>query len=145
MILYLDASAAVKRYVAEQGSTDVRQAIAAALAVGMVSIGRVEIVAALAKAVRIRALSASEAEAARQILHAEWVNYVRIRTTEALVTRADSLAWQHGLRGYDAVHLAAALQWQDGLEESVTLATYDHQLWQAGRQSGLAVFPDNLM
>lgn len=144
MILYLDTSAAVKRYVNEQGATDVRQAIASAMVVGMVAIGRVEIVAALAKAVRMRALSAPEAETARQLLHAEWVNYVRIRATEALVTRADSLAWQHGLRGYDAVHLAAALLWQDGLEEVVTLATFDRQLWQAGRQSGLAVFPDNL-
>ena len=57
---------------------------------------------------------------------------------------ADDLAWQYGLRGYDAMHLAAALLWQDGLEESVTLATFDRQLWQAGRQSGLAVFPADL-
>lgn len=120
MILYLDASAAVKRYVAEPGSTDVRQAIAAATVVGMVVIGRVEIVAALAKAVRMQAV------------------------TEALVARADSLAWQHGLQGYDAVHLAATLLWQDGLEESVTLATFDRQLWQAGRQNGLAMFPVDL-
>ena len=141
MILYLDASAAVKRSVAEPGSTEVRQAIATATVVGMVVIGRVEIVAALAKAVRMRALSATEAETARHVLRAEWTDYVRLRTTEALVSRADDLAWQYGLRGYDAVHLAAALLWQDGLEESVTLATFDRQLWQAGRQSGLAMFP----
>lgn len=145
MILYLDASAAVKRYVAEQGSEEVRQAIATATVVGMVVIGRVEIAAALAKAVRMRALSAMEAETARQVLRAEWPDYVRLRTTEALAARADDLAWQYGLRGYDAVHLAAALLWQDGLEESVTLATFDRQLWQAGRQSGLAMFPTDLV
>ena len=125
MILYLDASATVKRYVAEQGSAEVHQAIATATVVGIVVIGHVEIVAALAKAVRMRALSAMEAEAARQVLRAEWPDYVRLRTTEALASRADDLAWQYGLRGYDAVHLAAALLWQDGLEESVTLATFD--------------------
>lgn len=38
MILYLDASAAVKRYVAEQGSAEIRQAIASAIVVGMVII-----------------------------------------------------------------------------------------------------------
>ncbi len=144
MILYLDASAAVKRYVVEQGSAEVRQAIATATVVGMVVIGRVEIVAALAKAVRMRALSATEAETARQVFLAEWLDYVRIRVTEALVTRAGSLAWQHRLGGYDAVHLATALLWQDGIEESVTLATFDRQLWQVGRQSGLAVFPADL-
>ena len=145
MILYLDASAAVKRYVAEQGSAEVRQTIATAAVVGIVVLGRVEIVAALAKAVRMRALSAMEAEAARQVLRAEWPDYVRLRTTEALASRADDLAWQYGLRGYDAVHLAAALLWQDGLEESVTLATFDRQLWQAGRRSGLAMFPTDLV
>jgi hypothetical protein len=71
-------------------------------------------------------------------------DYVRIRVTETLVARTDSLAWQYGLRGYDAVHLAAALLWQEGLEESVTLATFDRQLWEAGKQSGLAVFPADL-
>jgi uncharacterized protein len=145
VILYLDASAAVKRYVAEQGSAEVRQTIATATVVGIVVLGRVEIVAALAKAVRMRALSAMEAEAARQVLRAEWPDYVRLRTTEALASRADDLAWQYGLRGYDAVHLAAALLWQDGLEESVTLATFDRQLWQAGRRSGLAMFPTDLV
>jgi predicted nucleic acid-binding protein len=145
VILYLDASAAVKRYVAEQGSAEVRQAIAMATVVGMVVIGCVEIVAALAKAVRMRALSAMEAKTARQVLRAEWPDYVRLRTTEVLASRADDLAWQYGLRGYDAVHLAAALLWQDWLEESVTLATFDRQLWQAGRQSGLAMFPTDLV
>jgi hypothetical protein len=42
------------------------------------------------------------------------------------------------------VHLAAALLWQEGLEESVTLATFDRQLWEAGKQSGLTVFPADL-
>lgn len=145
MILYLDASAAVKRYVSEHGSTEVHQAIATATAVGMVAIGRVEIVAALAKAVRMHVLAAAEAEAARQVFRAEWPDYVRLRVTEALAARAADLAWQQGLRGYDAVHLAAALLWQDGLEESVTLATFDRQLWHAGRRSGLTVFPTDLV
>lgn len=145
MILYLDASAAVKRYVSEPGSTKVRQAIAAATVVGMVVVGRVEIVAALAKARRMHVLSATEAEAAWQVFRAEWPDYVRLRVTEALAARAADLAWQQELRGYDAVHLAAALLWQDGLEESVTLATFDRQLWQAGRRSGLTVFPTDLV
>ena len=74
MILYLDASAAVKRYVAEQGSAEVRQTIATATVVDIVVLGRVEIVAALAKAVRMRALSAMEAETARQVFRAEWLD-----------------------------------------------------------------------
>ena len=119
--------------------------IATATVIGMVTIGRVEIVAALAKAVRMHVLSAAEAEAAQHVFRAEWPDYLRLRVTEALAVRAADLAWQQGLRGYDAVHLAAALLWQDGLEEPVTLATFDRQLWQAGRRSGLTVFPTDLV
>lgn len=64
MILYLDASALVKRYVAESGSDIVRDAIATAEVVGTSVISRVETVAALAKAMRVGALTRNEAIAA---------------------------------------------------------------------------------
>jgi hypothetical protein len=32
-----------------------------------------------------------------------------VQATEVLVARADELAWELGLRGYEAVHLASAL------------------------------------
>ena len=47
MILYLDASALVKRYVAEPGSTEVNDAIATAEVIGTAIISRAEVAAAL--------------------------------------------------------------------------------------------------
>jgi len=61
-----------------------------------------------------------------------------------LVARADSLAWEYGLRGYDAVHLASALLWQEALGEPVTLATFDKPLWEAAQQAGMGVWPEDL-
>ncbi len=144
MILYLDASAAIKRYVIEPGTAEVHQAIEASSLVGTGLISRAEIAAALAKARRMGVLLPDEAEAALEAFRAEWPDFVRIQITEALVARADSLAWQHGLRGYDAVHLASALVWQEGMDEPVTMATFDRRLWESARQSGLAVFPEDL-
>jgi predicted nucleic acid-binding protein len=144
MILYLDASALVKRYVAERGSREVAAAIAAAEGVGTSLISRAETAAALAKAVRVRALTRDEAASALQVFRSEWSNLVRVQATEVLVARADQLAWELGLRGYDAVHLAAALVWQDGMGEPVTVATFDRQLWEAAGQRGLARFPEDL-
>jgi len=40
--------------------------------------------------------------------------------------------------------LAAVLTWQEGMDEPVTLATFDQRLWEFARQSGLSVFPDDL-
>ena len=109
MILYLDASALVKRYVAEIGSDAVNEAIGRAEATGTSLISRAEVGAALAKTVRMGILTQEEAWEALRAFRREWPDLVRVQITEWVVARADDLAWEHGLRGYDAVHLAAAL------------------------------------
>jgi predicted nucleic acid-binding protein len=72
----------------------------------------------------------------------EWTGFHRIPINEELIARADFLACQHGLRGYDAIHLAAALIWQEALTMPVTLVTYDKELADAGKKSGLKVLPE---
>jgi predicted nucleic acid-binding protein len=143
MIVYLDASALVKRYVAEAGSPEVAALLLRAEAVGTALISRAEVAAALAKARRLKLLPPAEAAAAMQVLSADWEDLVRIQLTEALVARAASLAWEDGLRGYDAVHLASAVLWQEILGESVTVATFDRQLWEAARRAGLIAWPES--
>ena len=141
MILYLDASALVKRYVAEVGSPQVEQVIAQANIKATAIISRAEVSAALGKAARMGTLSREEASMALQAFRSEWANLPRIALTEAIIARADEQAWEHGLRGYDAVHLAAAIFWQEAMGERVTLATFDRQLWQTAKVIGLAVWP----
>jgi predicted nucleic acid-binding protein len=137
MILYLDASALVKRYVAEAGSAEVGAAISQAVVSGTALVSRAEVAAALGKAVRVKALTQEEALAALQVFRNDWVDLVRIQMTEMVIARADLLAWDHGLRGYDAVQLASALAWQDALGEAVTLATFDKHLWTVAQSVGL--------
>ncbi len=144
MILYLDASALVKRYVVEPGSVEVNEVVAAANSTGTGIISRAEVAAALAKAARIGALTREEAEASLLLFRSQWADLVRIRATEALVSRADSFAWEFNLRGYDAVHLAAAALWQDSMGKPVTLATFDRLLWLAAQRLGLVPFPSDL-
>jgi len=144
MILYLDASALVKRYVAEPGSREMAEAIATAEVVGTSLISRAETAAALAKAVRVGTLTQEGAASALQVFRSEWPSLVRVQATEVLVARADELAWELGLRGYDAVHLASALVWQDGMGERVTVATFDRQLWEAAEGRGMVAFPEDL-
>ena len=144
MILYLDASALVKRYVAEPGTSEVAQAIAGAEVVGTSTISRAETAAALAKAVRVGTLIREAATSALQVFRSEWMNLVRVQPTELLIARADALAWELGLRGYDAVHLASALLWKEGMGQDVMVATFDQQLWEAATQRDLVPFPDDL-
>ena len=69
---------------------------------------------------------------------------MRIPVNEALVSRAEKVAWDHGLRGYDAVQLAAALTWQDSVGQDVVFATFDRQLWDAASRAGVQAWPEKL-
>jgi len=144
MILYLDASALVKRYVDEPGSPDVREAIARAEVAGTALISRAEVAAALAKAVRMHVLTRDEAASSLQAFRNEWPDLVRIQVTELVVAQADTFAWEYGLRGYDAVHLATASVWQDAMGERVTLMTFDQLLWTTTSRTGLTPYPADL-
>ncbi len=144
MILYLDASASVKRYVAEPGSAAVESLIGGAQAVGTGVLSRAEVAAALAKAARAGLVTRESAAKALQAFNADWEHMIRLQVSEPLVARAASLAWEHGLRGCDAVHLATALVWREMLGGPVSVATYDRELWRSAQASGLSVWPTSI-
>lgn len=144
MIVYLDASALVKRFVAEAGSAEVQALIAEAQALGTAVVSRVEVTAAFAKAARMKVVTKDAAAAAAvEAFNADWNNLIRLQLTEGLAARAATLAWEYGLRGYDAVHLATALFWRETLDQPVTVATYDRELWKSARATGLAAWPES--
>lgn len=143
-MLYLDTSALVKKYVEEDGSDEVRSCIAGHELVATSTITRVEAAATFARAAKGGSLTEANAKAAYQVFIREWKTYIRIRATESLIAKADDAAWTHRLRGYDAVHLAAALEWNHRIGESITLATFDRNLWQAAAEAGLERFPPTL-
>ena len=144
MILYLDSSAIVKKYVSEPGSSEMESAIEQAEAIGTNTVSRAEVVAALRKAVRVNLIAEKDGETAVRSFNKRWRDLVRTRVTERVVRHAAGLAWNHELRGYDSVQLASAAAWQQALGRRVTLATFDLQLWEAAQKIGLAVFPNNL-
>jgi hypothetical protein len=78
------------------------------------------------------------------IFRADWQEqYQIIEVSPELAERAMNLAEQHGLRGYDSVHLAAALALQEirqdlGLTPRTFLSADDSQL-QAASAEGMLV------
>ena len=146
MFLYLDTSALVKRYVAEARSDDVIALMNDTPAAGTALITQTEIAAALVRARREGRLSRDEARQAHGKFLQEWQDLGRVPITNALLTRADTVAWTHELRAYDAVQLAAALTCQDTiapLGEDVMFACFDNQLRGAAGAAGLQTWPDN--
>ncbi len=141
MIVYLDASALVKRYVAEAGTPEVAALVRDSEALGTTVISRAEVAAALGKAARTKLLAQERAAAALSAFADDWNDLIRLQLGEAIVARAAALAWDRGMRGYDAVHLASALFWYESLNEPIALATYDRELWRGAKASGLVPWP----
>jgi uncharacterized protein len=112
MIIYADTSALVKLFVTEFDSDRTRRALQNAQALGTGLLTRAELGSALARSARRGILSEGEAQEARRRLHFAWQTWIHITMNENLVSRAESLAWTYKLRGYDAVHLAAAQMWR---------------------------------
>lgn len=142
MIAYLDASALVKRYIVERGSRETVALTADSEMTATSIISRAEVAAALAKAVRTGLVKHDAARNVQQRFTADWPDLVRVLVTEALVERAEAVAWEHRLRGYDAVQLASALTWQESVGEEIVIATFDQQLWEASKRTGLKVWPE---
>ena len=112
-VYFVETSALAKRYIAETGSVWLRTLLdpSTGCSIYVVRVTAVEIIAALTRRERGRTLAPTDAAAARQAFrHDLATTYQVIEVTPALASRAMLLAEQHGLRGYDAIQLAAGLE-----------------------------------
>ncbi|HEY9611612.1 type II toxin-antitoxin system VapC family toxin [Allocoleopsis sp.] len=110
---FLDSSALVKRYINETGSTWVNSLFNPALdnEAFIAAITPVEIVAAITRRARGGTLTLTDATAACNFFRSDLLSsYQVVELTDGLISRAMTLAEGHGLRGYDAVQLAAAFE-----------------------------------
>jgi uncharacterized protein len=142
VIAYVDASALVKRYLIERGSRETIALTAESEMIATSLITRAEVAAAFAEAARTGLLTRERARNAQRSFTRDWRDLVRVPVTEALLERAETLAWDHSLRGYDAVQLASALAWQDSIGTEILIATFDRQLWEAAPNAGVKPWPD---
>ena len=136
-VFYVDASAWVKRYVQEDGSSRVDDLFEHGERIATSDLGYVETVAALA-----RRLSSEQWPDVETSLQLDWHAMMRFDVSQSVVYRALQLAHKYKLRGADAVHLATALELQKvagDASESVVLVAADRELLQAAEAAGLAV------
>jgi hypothetical protein len=131
-MLYLDASALVKRYIKEEGSESVLRAMDSANAWSMCRIGYVE---------TVRAVALAGGRKAVKRIEEDWSSFDVIEVDTALAEHAAQLALSAELRSLDALHLAAALVLPS---DDLTVATWDVRLHRAAGDQGLATLPTAL-
>ena len=146
---FFDTSALVKLYVAETGSSWVRNIADATLGneIAISRIAAAEAVAAFARRNRDGTLTASETSTAIADFKNDYAKGFRVFDVNAsLIDRAMQLAEAHSIRGYDAVHLAAAREFVDACADAgvgCVLVSADVDLNAAATAEGLTVEDPN--
>jgi predicted nucleic acid-binding protein len=144
-IYFLDTSALVKRYVSETGTAWV-QALTAPTAGNVHCIARItrpETVAAITRRERGGHIAPANAATALTDFDYDFAQqYLIVSMSDALIDHAAVLARTHGLRGYDAVQLAAALEVWTQIPTTVLISS-DGDLNAAALAEGMPVNDPN--
>lgn len=145
-VYFFDSSAAVKRYVAETGTYWVASLFkpSAKNIIYVAQITGVEVVSAISRRQRGGSLTSTAANKSIARFKRDFQNKLRVlRLTDSVTSDAMRLAEIHGLRGYDAVQLATALELENRFVSrklaSITFISADNQLNQAAQNEGLTV------
>ncbi len=146
MVYFADTSALCKRYVNESGSAWLRASVDAATGcqVIIVRTTSVEMIAAITRRQRGGSMSSADADTARRDFRADLASdYQVIEAAQTICELAMAVAEKHGLRGYDAIQLAALLE-VNKLRTSlalapVTLLSADGELNMAAMAEGIRI------
>ena len=133
MRLYLDASAAVKLVVREEGSDEAREMWQQADRVLSARTLPLEMRSAVA-----RRLGGRKLIRARRQLESILAGAELVEIDDTLLERAEEGARAHRLRALDAIHFAAATEVAD---PRLVVATWDRELSRAASAAGLTVVP----
>ena len=137
MILYLDTSSLVKLYLDEVYSEAVRRWADEAEILATSRVAYPETLAALARRWREGDLDEEGFQQVTAIFRAQWRAFATLDLNE---TSAGELAITHALRGFDAIHLAAALELrQEAAGTVVTFTAFVSRLTQAAKAERLQV------
>jgi uncharacterized protein len=140
VIVYLDTSAFVKLILQEEGAVDARSWFDEAGPAVSSVITYPEACAALGRRARASGRESPHLEAWIAELEARWRRVVSVRVEPQ---PAGKLALRHGLRGTDAVQLAAAVNARERLrryaeDAELVFAAFDRQLLKAAEREGFA-------
>ncbi len=141
MVLYLDTSALVKRYVREDDSDEILSRWRSASEIVTSSVAYAEMLAALYRKKREGGLGDGVIEEVARAFRRDWGSFIRVEVNDQLNASVERLISRHFLRGFDAIHLASALVVQERLSERFLFACFDVRLAAAARSEGLATIP----
>ncbi|MDQ3652769.1 MAG: type II toxin-antitoxin system VapC family toxin [Acidobacteriota bacterium] len=149
-ILFLDTSAAVKRYIRETGTSWLINQIRPATTDAFVAnVTGIETISAIVRRRRGGSLTAADADKALRRFRRDFASrYIDVELTALVIQLAMQLAEKHNLRGYDAAQLAVAVSINHRLlakgVSGLTFVCADAELLNSAQAEGLLVENPNL-
>jgi predicted nucleic acid-binding protein len=140
LIRYFDASALVKRYVGETGSTTVRRLLRSDRAVTS-RVSEVEVASALARLAREGIISMAKRDRALAMLTRDFEAVWVVELIPDVVVLARLILERRPLRAADAIQLASCLYVRREVSAGAPLVVYDDRLATAARAEGVPVVP----
>ena len=137
MIYFLDASAIVKKYIAERGSDRLRALVRARREFAIARVSQVEVPAALARRAREGDLRRDVAERHAAQFDDDVAAMRVVELRPPVLNIASRLVWAHPLRAYDALQLAAAIHLKRMSQTAVTFVAADGPLCDAAAAAEL--------
>jgi predicted nucleic acid-binding protein len=138
-LIYADSSAIVKRYYAERGSDLLKSRWVTIDRIFTSRVAYAEIHAALARKARDGELARASFRTAAAAFEQEWLAYDHILVDEATLKDVRSLVRRHPLRGFDAIHLSAALWLRAELGRPLEFWASDQRLEAAAKRERFSV------
>lgn len=138
-MIFLDASAAVKRYFLEPGSDRVSRLWTGSEEILSLSILRCELVSALNRKRRERAVAAAGYTRIKKQMAEDAGKMQTVPINAELIERSLKVLDAHPLKALDSLYLAGALYLRQALGGPVLFVASDQQLIRAAEAEGLRV------
>jgi len=136
LIRYFDASALVKRYVAEPQSKTVGRLLSDGIALTC-RLTEAEIASAFARRQRESSLTLSERDQLLAVMQQDMASLFVVELSPEVSALACRLLMRYRLRAGDALHLASALMLAGWSDIKIQFVGFDAALNEAARKEGL--------
>jgi predicted nucleic acid-binding protein len=138
-VIYADSSVIVKRYYEEPGTQHVRKSWGRIDRVFTSKVSYAEVHAALARKRREGGIAPAAFRAAAEAFEGEWPSYDHVLVDAATLVEVRRLVRRHPLRGFDAIHLAAATWLKRELGSPLEFWVADERLEAAAKKERLSI------
>ncbi|MBI2340156.1 MAG: type II toxin-antitoxin system VapC family toxin [Deltaproteobacteria bacterium] len=139
MILYLDTSALVKKYVLEPGSGKVIDLWRETEGIAVSKVGYAEVMAAFHRKKREGGLTGRLFSRTARSFKNDWKSFIRVDVSPELEKLIDRLVSKYPLRGFDAIHLASAIAVKRAMKVNLVFVAGDERLLNAAQKERLPV------